>query len=105
MSKKQSRISEKIREIISQYLVENLPTSYGVVSITRVELIGDGSRGKVYFSVLPEENENKVKEFLEQNRREIKERIRKLRIKIIPELEFEPDKELKIMEKMWGGDV
>ena len=105
MSKKQSRISEKIREIISQYLVENLPTSYGVVSITRVELIGDGSRGKVYFSVLPEENESKVKEFLEQNKREIRELIRKLRIKIIPELEFEPDRELKIMEKMWEGDV
>ncbi len=105
MSRKQSRISEKIREIISQYLVENLPTSYGVVSITRVELIGDGSRGKVYFSVLPEENENKVKEFLEQNKKEIKGLIRKLRIKIIPELEFEPDRELKIMEKMWGGDV
>ena len=105
MSKKQSRISEKIREIISQYLVENLPASYGVVSITRVELIGDGSRGKVYFSVLPEENEAKVKEFLEQNKREIKGLIKKLRIKIIPELEFEPDRELKIMEKMWEGDV
>ena len=105
MSKKQSRISEKIREIISQYLVENLPASYGVVSITRVELIGDGSRGKVYFSVLPEDNESKVKEFLEQNKREIKGLIKKLRIKIIPELEFEPDRELKIMEKMWGGNV
>jgi len=105
MDKKQSRISESIREIVSQYLVENLPTNYGIVSITKVELIGDGSRAKVYFSVLPEENEGKVKEFLEQNKREIRELVRKLRIKIIPELEFEPDKELKIMERLWEGNV
>jgi len=99
MNRKQSRISEKIKEIVSEYLVRNLPLNYGVVSITRVELVGDGSRAKVYYSVVPEENEEKVKEFLKKSEREIKGLIRRLRIKTIPSLEFEPDRELRIMER------
>ncbi len=104
MSKKQNRISEKIKEIVSEYLVQNLPLSYGVVSITRVELIGDGSKARVYFSVIPEGNEKRVKEFLESSKKDIRGLIKALRIKTIPVLEFEPDRELRIMEKFLEGD-
>ncbi len=101
MSKKQSRLQQQIKEIISNYAVQNVPSEYGIVSITKVELSKDGSKAKVYFTVIPEENEEKVKEFLKKSKRELISHIKNLRIKTIPELEFEVDKELKIMEKFW----
>lgn len=102
MSRKQSRISEQIKEIVANFVVENIPTQYGIVSITRVLMTKDGSIAKVYFIVLPEENSEKVKAFLEENKSELRSRIRKLKIKVIPELDFEEDKELRVMEKIWG---
>ncbi|RUM32029.1 MAG: ribosome-binding factor A [Aquifex sp.] len=104
MSRKRERLSEQIREIIAGFVVENAPPDVGVVSITRVDLTKDGSMARVYFTVLPEENAKRVKEFLEENKKALISRIRKLRIKTIPHLEFEEDKELKIMEKLWGED-
>ncbi|GAB6066354.1 ribosome-binding factor A [Aquifex pyrophilus] len=105
MSKKRERLSEQIKELVAKYVVENAPPDIGVVSITRVELTKDGSRARVFFTVLPEENLEKVKNFLEENKRDITERIRKLKIKVIPKLEFEEDKEIKIMEKLWNEQV
>ncbi len=102
MSIKQNRIKEEIRHIVSKYVVENLPPSFGIVSITRVELSGDGSKGRVYFTVIPEENGEKVKEFLEENRKEIRRMIKELRIKVIPQLEFYVDKENPL--KVWEGN-
>ena len=105
MSKKQSRIQQQIKEIISNYVVQNMPPEYGIVSITKVELSKDGSVAKVYFTVLPEENENKIKEFLENSKKELISHVKNLRIRTIPNLEFEVDRELKIMEKIWNEEI
>ncbi len=104
MSRKKERLAEQIKEIIASFLVENASPDLGMVSITRVDLTKDGSKAKVLFTVLSEENEERVKSFLEENRKLLRERIRKLRIKVIPDLSFEVDKEIKVMEKLWGGD-
>jgi len=89
MSRKKERLAEQIKEIIASFLVESAPPDLGMVSITRVELTKDGSRAKVLFTVLPEENEERVKSFLEENKKTIKDKVRKLRIKVIPDLSFE----------------
>jgi len=104
MSRKRERLGEQLKEIVANFVVENAPPDMGVVSITRVELTKDGSRAKVYFTVLPEENAKRVKEFLEENKRVLISKIKKLKVKTIPNLEFEEDREMKIMEKLWGGD-
>ncbi|WP_010880008.1 ribosome-binding factor A [Aquifex aeolicus] len=101
MSRKKERLGEQIKEIIASFVVENAPTDLGVVSITRVELSKDGSKAKVYFTVLPEGNAERVKDFLEENKRVLLSKIKKLKVKTIPSLEFEEDREIKIMEKLW----
>ncbi|WP_461832121.1 ribosome-binding factor A [Aquifex sp.] len=105
MSKKRERLSEQIKEVVAKYVVENAPPDIGIVSITRVELTKDGSRAKVFFTVLPEENADKVKTFLEEHKRNITEKIKRFRVKVIPKLEFEEDKETQIMEKLWNEQV
>ncbi|NPA32960.1 MAG: ribosome-binding factor A [Aquificae bacterium] len=105
MSKKQQRANERIRQIIAQHVTQNLPPQLGLVSITRVELTKDLSLARVYFLVMPEQNAQKVKEYLSEHERELRSKLGSLRIRRLPKLVFEEDKSAKIARELADGEI
>ena len=88
MSLKHERIRERVRELVADYLVRELPPSAGLVSVTRVELSKDGSTARVYYSVLPEEKAPELERFLNERKRELQRLVSSLRVRVVPKLEF-----------------
>lgn len=63
-----------------------------LVTVTRVELYPAGKEGKIYFTTLPEDQEDTVLRFLERKAPEFKHYVREhSRIGIVPHLVFKID--------------
>ncbi len=97
---KQGRLGGEIQKIVSQMIIKDLkdPRIEGLISVTDVEVSGDGSYATIFLTCFstPEEKEKKEKdllEALEHSKGVIKKEIaHKVKVRHIPELRFKIDK-------------
>src|SRR3989338_7830944 len=86
---------EKVGEIIHRMAAEFVrdeASKASLLTITRVELSPTGKEAKIYFTTLPESEENTALKFLIRKTPEFKKNIRdKSRIGIVPYVDFKID--------------
>lgn len=88
---KDARTEEMVRELAMKFVsAESNRTS--LITVTRVELYNRGKNATIYFTVLPEDRELTVLDFIRRKRPEFREYIKEhARLPIIPFVEFEID--------------
>lgn len=89
--KKLNRTQEVIHRLAAEFLRDNA-TQASLLTITRVELSPTGKESKIFFTTLPEDEENTALKFLTRKIPEFKIYLRdKSRIGLIPHIDFQID--------------
>lgn len=88
---KRERIGEMIHRLAAKFVQEN-STVASLLTITRVELSPTGKEAKVFFTTLPENQEDTALKFLERKTQEFKRYVRdESRIGFVPHIDFKID--------------
>lgn len=88
---KRERTEEVIHRLAAEYIRDNSGKT-SLITVTRVELYPAGKEGKIFFTTLPEDQEDTVLKFLERKAAEFKLYVRDhSRIGIVPHLVFKID--------------
>lgn len=88
---KREIIAEIIHRLASKFVLEEASKS-SLLTITRVEMSPTGKEARIYFTTLPESEEDTALKFLERKTPEFKRYIRdESRIGIIPHIDFKID--------------
>lgn len=89
--KKLNRTTEILHRLAAEFVRENT-TSASLITITRVELSPTGKEGKIFFTTLPESEEDTALKFLERKTPEFKRYARdESRLGFVPHLDFKID--------------
>ncbi len=94
MSRRIQRINQLVRKEMSKILLKEIEVPEGTLAtVTRAEITPDLREGKVFVSVLPEKNKDKVIERLNRNIYFLQQKINKrLKMNPVPKLRFVEDK-------------
>lgn len=88
---KRERISEILHRLAAQFILENSGKT-SLVTVTRVELSQTGKEAKIFFTTLPDDQQETVLKFLERKTPEFKMYVRdESRIGIVPHIDFKID--------------
>lgn len=88
---KRNRTGEIIHRLAAEY-IRNISSKGSLITITRVELSPTGKEAKVFFTTLPEEQEDTALKFLERKTPEFKRYVRdESRIGFVPHVDFKID--------------
>ena len=88
---KRNRISEILNRLAAEIICDNT-TSTSLITVTRVELSVTGKEAKVFFTTLPESQEDTALKFLERKTPEFKMYVRdNSRIGMVPHIDFKID--------------
>ena len=88
---KRERIEEVLHRLAAKFILEEGGKT-SLITVTRVELYPAGKEGRIYFTTLPEKEEDTVLKFLERKAPEFKLYVREnSRIGIVPHLVFKID--------------
>ncbi|MEK7135256.1 MAG: ribosome-binding factor A [Patescibacteria group bacterium] len=88
---KRERTEEVIHRLAAEFIRDNSGKT-SLVTVTRVELYPAGKEGKIYFTTLPEDQEDTVLKFLERKASEFEHYVREhSRIGMVPHLVFKID--------------
>ncbi|MSR87593.1 MAG: ribosome-binding factor A [Candidatus Zambryskibacteria bacterium] len=88
---KRERITEIIHRLAAEFILAESSNS-SLITITRVEISPTGKEAKVFFTTLPEKEEETALKFLERKTPEFKRYVRdESRIGIVPHLDFKID--------------
>ena len=88
---KREKIGEIIHRMAAEY-VQDVSSPSSLITVTRVELSPTGKESKIYFTTLPENQEDTALKFLERKTPEFKRYVRdESRIGLIPHIDFKID--------------
>lgn len=88
---KREKTGEIIHRLAAKFILENSSTG-SLITVTRVELSPTGKESKIFFTTLPESEEDTALKFLIRKTPEFKRYVRdKSRIGIIPHIDFKID--------------
>lgn len=88
---KRERTEEVIHRLAAEFIRDHAGKT-SLITVTRVELSPTGKEGKIFFTTLPEDQEETVLKFLERKNPEFKRYVRdESRIGIVPHLDFKID--------------
>ncbi len=88
---KHNRLEGVIHRLAAEFIRDN-STSSSLITITRVSLSPTGKEGKIFFTTLPENQEETALKFLERKLPEFKIYVRdNSRIHLVPHLDFKID--------------
>ena len=88
---KRNRTGEIIHRLAAKFILEQSSKS-SLITITRVELSPTGKEAKIFFTTLPEEQEDTALKFLERKTKEFQRYVRdQSRIGLVPHLDFKID--------------
>ena len=94
MGQRASRVGEELRKIVTQVLREDITDPrLGFVTVTHVKVTDDLRMGRIYFSVLGDEDQKKdTAEALQEHTSEIRRLVaERINMKFAMEIRFEPD--------------
>ena len=88
---KRERISEILHRLAAEYIRDEAGKT-SLVTVTRVDLSSTGKESKIFFTTLPEDQEDTVLKFLERKTPEFKRYVRdNSRIGFVPHIDFKID--------------
>jgi ribosome-binding factor A len=88
---KHDKVEETLHREAAKFILENSGIS-SLITVTRVVLNTSGKDAIIFFTTIPESEEDTAKKFLDRKAPEFKEHLkRKARIGIIPHLRFQID--------------
>jgi ribosome-binding factor A len=88
---KRERTSEVLHRLAAQFILEEGGKT-SLITVTRVELSPTGKESKIYFTTLPESEEDTVLKFLERKTPEFKRYVRdESRLGFVPHIDFKID--------------
>ena len=88
---KKDRTEEIIHRLVAKFSQEN-STPASLITITRVELSPTGKESKIFFTTLPEDQEETALKFLIRKIPELKKYIRdESRLGLVPRIDFKID--------------
>lgn len=89
---RQEKLSELLRHQAAKFVEEN-SNRVSLITITSADISADLKNANVFFTVLPENKEEEVLNFLRRKRSEFKSYVKKnLKLKRIPFFDFQIDK-------------
>lgn len=97
MFKRIQRINQLIKKELSQILLEEIGFPVDIlVTLTGVETSADLRESKVYVSVMPEKEFQKIIKILNQNLKQLQQKINKrLKMKFVPKIRFLEEKKTR----------
>jgi ribosome-binding factor A len=97
MSERMRRVNEEVREILAVEIQRLKDPRLGFVTVTGVNVTPDLRRARVFYTVLGEERDHRAtRAALRSARSHLRSELgHRIRIKVIPELEFEEDDALE----------
>lgn len=88
---KHNRTEEVLHRLAAEFIL-NEAGKTSLITVTRVELSPTGKESKIFFTTLPEDQENTVLKFLERKTPEFKRYVRdNSRIGFVPHVDFKID--------------
>jgi ribosome-binding factor A len=88
---RKEKITEIIRELAAEFILEESSKS-SLITVTRTELSSSGKDGIIFFTTIPEDQEDTALKFLERKTGEFKNYLKKnSRLGILPHLTFRID--------------
>lgn len=88
---KRERIGEILHRLAAQFILENGGKT-SLVTVTRVDLSPTGKEAKIFFTTLPDDQQETVLKFLERKLPEFKHYVREeSKIGIVPHITFKID--------------
>ncbi|MBI2086698.1 MAG: ribosome-binding factor A [Candidatus Zambryskibacteria bacterium] len=88
---KRERTAEIIHRLAAKF-VRNVSSMASLITITRVELSQTGKESKIFFTTLPESEEDTALKFLERKIPEFKRYVRdESRLGLVPHIDFKID--------------
>jgi ribosome-binding factor A len=88
MSIRQEKVAELFKKLAAQYLLRESNTN-SLITVTRTDVTSDLKQATIYFTVLPESEENSVVEFLKRKEYDFKEYVRKnVSLQFLPKISF-----------------
>ena len=97
MKQRANQVAEELRKIISMILLDDLnDPRMGFVTVTHIEVTDDLKYGRVFYSVLGNEEQKKsTQEALEENLSYIKRlAVERINLKFAMDIKFEEDKSI-----------
>ena len=92
MAYQDQRVFDIIKESASKFIQEESNRA-SLITVTNLMLSKDFKKVSIFVTVLPEDQENKVEDFLKRKRKDFKEYLKKnTRLNRIPFIDFEIDK-------------
>jgi ribosome-binding factor A len=97
MTDRLDRVSEELREVLAEEIGRLKDPRVGFVTVTGVRVTADLRKARVFYTVLGDERERKgTRAALRSARSHLRTSLgREVRIKFVPELEFEEDTEIE----------
>ena len=94
MSKRIKRVNQLIKRELAQILLREFDFAKDIlVTVTRVETSPDLKAGRIFISIIPEENRDKIMRFLNRNIYKIQQKLnKKLKMKSVPKIKFMEEK-------------
>lgn len=88
---KRERMMEVLHRLAAEYIRDNAGRT-SLITVTRVDLSPTGKESKIFFTTLPEDQEDTVLKFLERKTPEFKRYVRdESRIGFVPHIDFKID--------------
>ena len=88
---KREKTEEIIHRLAAQFIQE-ISGNTSLITITRVELSEAGKNANIFFTTIPEKEENTAKKFLDRKIKEFKHHLRdNSKLGFIPHLDFQID--------------
>lgn len=88
---RKEKITEIIRELAAEFILEESSTS-SLITVTRTELSPSGKEAVIFFTTIPEDQEDTALKFLERKTSDFKDYIKKnSRLGLLPHLTFRID--------------
>ncbi len=92
MSQYRDQRTEDLVKVLAMKFIARESNRTSLVTVTRVELSNRGKNVSIFFTVLPEDKEKAVLDFVKRKRAEFREYVKEnARLPIIPFVEFEID--------------
>jgi ribosome-binding factor A len=98
---RQEKISSLLKRLAAEFFLKNVGEIGVLASVTKVEISADLFNAKIFFSVLPENEERKILKQLFALKKDFRRHIaRNLKIKFIPRVIFLIDESIKKQRKI-----
>ena len=100
-TERKERVKAVVEQLASKFILENIGFPGVLVSVTRVEVSDELGNVKIYFSVFPEAEEDKIIKQVIGLKKELRAAIAEgMPMKFVPNIELLPDELIKKQHKV-----